>query len=286
MAIESMRQAWNTYVENFWTFVGAFLIYLVIILAFVIPIGMIFGIYIINAWPASPGYTALGLITNPIFAVGFIITFVIMGIVAIEIYAGMIGLSRNSLDRRSDFTVISRTIKKNFLSILGLNLAVTVLLFAIFGVFSIASFFLYIFAGIITGIILFSIGIIVTVMIGLLFMLGTHALVCSNIPVLDSIKISINIVKRNYIDFLALTLFFFVAAFLISFLPIIGFLMVWFMIFPLFILSCTTFYINKKSEIKVDLRKQEKESAKLKIHRRIRYPEPKRKRARKKRRRR
>jgi len=277
MAIESMRQAWNAYTRNFWTMIAALLLCVVIILILVIPMGVAFGVYMIQMGiPNNPAAFSYAMM-NPALIAGFVIVSILLTIVIMELYAGMIGLAKNSLGRRPSLNVMLRTMKKKFWNILGLNVILAVIILAVFLVTMIPFFALMASAQIVAGAVAFLVGMVVTALVGLFFMLSNQALVCSDLTIIDSIKTSFNIVKKNYLDFFVLVLIFFVAAFLIGFMPIAGFLINWFLVLPLLIISMTVFYLNRKKAIEQEMKLKERDRLKRKLVARARRSQAKKK---------
>ena len=245
MIFEYVKTSWDTYKENFMNFILASLILCIIPSIIVLTgTGIILGSVGISAFTEI--YNQKIMLSRIVYFIPLIINmgvlsifFIIAGLVYIFLLVGMFGMAAQSLRGETKFQTMFKFAKDKGLT--------GILSFVIIGIMS-----FFIFLIIVLGLeIIFSpygtiIGMIISSLVIILFSLIFPGIVLDNLNTLKSIKISVSIVKRNYIEMLSLLLVYLALSILITLIPIVGLLIVALVVFPMLCISLVVFYKKRK----------------------------------------
>lgn len=244
MILEYLKTSWDTYKENITSFI------LASIILWIIPILIVLtGTWIVLGSTGISVFTKIynkEIILSRIFYfipllinIGFLsIFFIIAGLTYIFLLVGMFGVIAQSLRGETKFLAIFKFVKSKGLT--GL------LTFVIVGILQIFMFLILVVG---LGIISSPIRIIGLILFGLetiLFSLVFPGIILDNLNTIESITTSVGIVKRNYIEMLSLLLVYFALFILLSFIPVVGYLIIAFLIFPMLCISLAIFYKKRK----------------------------------------
>ena len=245
MIFEYVKTSWDTYKENFMNFILASLILWIIPSIIVLTgTGIILGSVGISAFTEI--YNQKIMLSRIVYFIPLIINmgvlsifFIIAGLVYIFLLVGMFGMAAQSLRGETKFQTMFKFAKDKGLT--------GILSFVIIGIMS-----FFIFLIIVLGLeIIFSpygtiIGMIISSLVIILFSLIFPGIVLDNLNTLKSIKISVSIVKRNYIEMLSLLLVYLALSILITLIPTVGLLIVALVVFPMLCISLVVFYKKRK----------------------------------------
>ncbi len=257
--VEYIEKAWIAYKKNFWQIFAAILLQILVFLVPVI-IGLMPWVFVLTPFSRDINLTKAMLDNLGIFS--FSVVMFIVGILASTILkGGFVRMLYESLNRRTRFEVMFKTVQSKFWTILGANLIVLLILFVIvvavfspatilisFSGFSLqtapTSYLFFIFLSIILG-------AIILVLFGILFIFINQAVVIDNLSAFQAVKRSFVISKRYFLSVLFLFfMFFFFNAGLNSVLRLLGTLLTLFVTSPLVLLSYTAFYVDRRKKVK------------------------------------
>jgi len=245
MIFEYVKTSWDAYKQNFMSFILASLILWIIPSVIALTgIGIVLGSVGISAFTEM--FNQRIMLSRIVYFIPLMINmsvlsifFIIAGLVYVFLLVGMFGMAAQSLRGKTNFWTIFKFAKNKGLTGILAFVIIGIMSFFIFLIIVLGLEIIFPFYGTITGIIIFSLVII-------LFSLTFPGIVLDNLNTLESIKISVNIVKRNYIEMLSLLLVYLALSILITFIPIVGLLIVAFVIFPMLCITLVVFYKKRK----------------------------------------
>ena len=245
MIFEYIKTSWDAYKQNFMSFIVAALILWIIPSVIALTgIGIVLGSVGISAFTEM--FNQRIMLSRIVYFIPLMINmsvlsifFIIAGLVYVFLLVGMFGMAAQSLRGKTNFWTIFKFAKNKGLTGILAFVIIGIMSFFIFLIIVLGLEIIFPFYGTITGIIIFSLVII-------LFSLTFPGIVLDNLNTLESIKISVNIVKRNYIEMLSLLLVYLALSILITFIPIVGLLIVAFVIFPMLCITLVVFYKKRK----------------------------------------
>jgi hypothetical protein len=175
-----------------------------------------------------------------IVLIGYIIGLILMG--------GYIKVAHDALKGKANWRAMIDAAKLRWKSILAVQI-----LMALIGVILIspALYLMYLFITTMSFVLVawFLLALFVAMLILLFFALSLFGVVLSDMYVTDSIRNSIRIVKRNFLEFIMLmiltSIILMIISFLLGLIPIIGSLISAFIIGPFAVLIQTSFYTSK-----------------------------------------
>ena len=241
-----IKEAWRAYRYNASSFlIAQFLIFVVSLLITLIGLGILLNSLGISSF--------LEILRNPellpsrvasllptLTGIGIAILFFIASfLVGVYLSIGVYGMAFESLRGKTRVESMFKFAKLYGVTGLLSFIISGIVLFFLF-VFLIGTLtFLRSYLGVIVGLILFF-------LISIFFSLIFPPIIVDNMNSLEAIGKSFSIVKENYLEILVILLIFFFVISLLSFLPILGFLLNWFLIFPLLQITLILFYKRKK----------------------------------------
>lgn len=254
MVTEFIENAWKAYRNNFWQIIGAIIILGVIV----------FGIIFISLLPLL-GFISSGITTEIssqaisvfilqnlssliLYGLVSLIGIIVAFIISIELSAGLIGVYRDALKGKADLKTMFSVAKEKFWTILGANLLAGLLVTGIFVLTLLPGILLVNISSL--SIVLFILGLITAILLSLLFSLVNQAIVVDNEKAVNSIKKSYFVVRKNYLELLGLIIILVVISFVLSLIPLIGKVINWLLVTPVFGLAITSFYITKTKKVK------------------------------------
>lgn len=252
MVFEYIEKAWKTYTKNVWKFIGATFLLMVVTL-------IIFSIGFIPLFYLSYGSGTTYLLSTglPLLIFALIMT-VIAILVSAALGAGIIKMAAEALKGRTRINTMFVTARKKFWTIIGANIIVFIIVGLLFLIFLSPGLF---FLGtllteeatssvavlrVLTGIFLLFILMIPAVLISLFFQFVNQSIVIDNKSALESIGHSFAVVKRCYLQLLALVIIFGIVTGIISSIPILSIIIDMFLIAPLSIIAYTALYLSKR----------------------------------------
>jgi hypothetical protein len=253
MVLDFIWESWEIYRENVMSFILAELITLVVSgMIALVGVGIIFG---------SVGISALMEITsqqNTFIRITSLIPmlvslgsasvfFIIAGLVWIFLKTGIFGMAAQALRGKIKVGVMFSFAKsKGLTGILScVIVGILVLIISLVLTVGLGTFFP------LTGVL---VGVVISSLVMVLFSLTFPGIILDNLNTLESIKMSVNIAKRNYFGMLILLFFYFALLLAITFVSIagplivriLGSLIINFFVFPMLCISLVIFYKKKK----------------------------------------
>jgi len=255
MVTEYISQAWKAYKRNLWDLIGAIIImWIIILVPIAIAIVPVF-VLLVGTVPLTGMDPQLffqsffsTLFTNIPVLIFSAILFIIAMLLSIALSAGFIKITYDSLKGRARVDTMINVARKKFWTVIGANvfsfLIMAVLGFALMFSFIAISFLIT--SNTTFSTVMFLIGGIIWFLMILLFFFVDHAIVIDNHMAIDSVKKSVKVASKNYVDLLALIIIFFLLMLVFAFIPFIGFVVINFIISPVFILALTALYVKKR----------------------------------------
>lgn len=255
MVMKYISESWKAYKKNFWQLIGAMAIYLAIIfvlsLVLLVPLFMAFipsasidpkiTVKSVSGSQVSGGlYTSL----NPymIAAAGAVILVMMLAMVALR--AGFVRVCADALRGKANLGTMFSVARKKFWTIIAANLLVLLLLLPLY-LLALLMALLVSGAAPLAFLACFIILLIPIALIAMLFSLVDQAVVVGDLGAAEAVRKSVFIIKANYLQFLGLAVIVALISMMVSFAPIIGFLVSIFLVAPMADLSYTAFYLNK-----------------------------------------
>lgn len=238
-----IRRSWESYKENWMSFVVAELLVLIIVgIIALIGIGIILSSAELSALILLSPREFISRIVSVLSLLEGVgkafIFFVTSGLVWVFLKTGLYGMAAQALRGRTRVNTMFKVARR-----MGLTGLLTCILVFIIGFFLMTILVLglgFIFpGGAVVGIILFLFMII-------LFSLIFPGIVVDRLDVIETIVMSIKIVKKNYFEMLSLLSFYGILALVISLIPVLGTLIVIFVLTPMVWISLVMFYKRKK----------------------------------------
>jgi len=248
MVVEHIEKAWKAYRKNFWQIIGATILYFTIVIGvFIISfIPLLFsGLLTVSEFMTSAQFRFNTNLVTSIFI--FFVGLITAMILSIVLYGGLVGVYADALKGKAEFQKMFEVARKKFFTIFGANALAGIILagifliaFAISAAFSLVSYTIFF--------VFFILGLIIAFLLSLLFSLVNQAIIVDNKKAIDSVKKSIDVVKSNYLQFLALTIIFGVIWIIISFVPLLGFIVNLLVVVPVSGIAYTAFYLAKRKK--------------------------------------
>lgn len=288
MIEEYLSKAWDAYKKNFWELIAATLIVTLIVGGIIVlsMIPFLGSVFLAAAASAGAESARLAFASNLMetFSI-FIIGLIVAAIAGIALGAGLVRVYADALKGKAQIGSLFSTAREKFWSILGANVLRGLILLPLFAVL-LLPLLLMLFAtsfsssaytsmmgspsvnfyqqalgniGIMLWLLL---GFIAFFLIALLFTLADWAVVLGNLGAAESVKKSYAVVKENYLELLALAAILAVISFAVSFVPVLGGLINFFVVTPLMGLAYTAFYMEKTGMAKEPAAKKRKTRAK------------------------
>jgi hypothetical protein len=244
MVIDYLRKSWESYKVNWMSFIIAQLIVLLIV-----GVLSLIGVGIIISSAELSGLSLLSpreLVSRILPLVSLIIGvsigsifFLLAGIIWSYLKIGLFGMASEGLRGKTRVNTMFRYTKK--LGLRGLAAS-----FVIMGVGIILLIIFVLGIGLILQAVGAIIGIIISSLIMMLFVLTFPGIVVDQLGVIKSIRTSVSVVKENYLELLALLLLYGIISLILSIIPVLGTLIVIFVISPMVWMSLIFFYkINR-----------------------------------------
>jgi hypothetical protein len=191
---------------------------------------------------SSSEFQALFLSSSVAFSV---LLFILGFLVALFLSSGLIGVCYYSVKKKVYIDTFFNVVKERGIYYFVATLLV-VLLYLLFLLPFLALFFVFGFGGGVYSTLLgiFSILLMLgTLLITPFFMLYAPAVI-SGKSILESLSQSFNLGKKNYLDLVIIIILFYVFSF-VNLIPIIGFVLQYFFLFPFLQITLCSFYIDK-----------------------------------------
>ena len=229
--------AWKVYKKNFWQILIALILVNVVSL---IPLGIGFLVSPLVLF-SFPTFSLTNLLASgSALIVGFVLTILLSTLFTVS----MLSFYQEALKKKPKIRTIFLTLKKFWLEIIILNLIVGLCLLALFGLLELPAFFL-IKSNMIFALAWFFIALIPFALISILFSFSNFYLILKKRRILESIRKSIRLVKKNYLQVLGIVVIFVILAGLVSIIPYAGALINLFLINPLQTLTFVVFFSRK-----------------------------------------
>jgi len=245
MVMEYVRKSWEAYKDNWMSFIVAELMALIItgIIA-LIGVGIIIssiGISTLMELYTSEEFVSRLVALLPLFGgLGLaLIFFIVAGLVWVYLKTGLYGMAEQSLRGKTRVETIFKVSSKLGFTGIITSIIVGIITF-ILAVILIGGFAIVVQA---TGAI---IGMIIFLLILLFFSLTFPGIVVDKLGAIKTIDRSFKIVKKHYFKIFGLLLFYGVIGIAIALIPIIGSLIVAFVISPMMWISLVAFYKRNK----------------------------------------
>ena len=244
MVLHYVRESWENYRENWMSFVVAELFVLIIVgIVALIGLGIILSsaelstLMLLSPKELIP---RIGSVLSLFAGVGTaFIFFIISGLVWIYLKTGLYGMAVQSLRGKTRVKSMFNVAKR--LGLTGLLTSVLVFIIAFFLMTILVMGF-----GIFLREVGAVIGFVLFLLVMILFSLIFPGIVVDQLGVIKTIEMSIRIVMKNYFEMLGLLLLYGVLAFVISLIPLLGALIVIFVLAPMAWMSLVLFYKMKK----------------------------------------
>jgi uncharacterized membrane protein len=244
MTFEYITRAWEAYKKNVMGFILAQLIVLIISGIFLlISLAIIASIGISTLRELSTNFVAYRMMSFfPAFASITIslIFFILAGLSIVYLNTGIYGMAFEATRGKTIVkTMLKVSMKKGITGILA-AIMIGIIFFIIITFLSIGYGLGLPPLGIAIGLVLF-------ILIMIFFSLAFPAIVTDNLGAFEAVERSVNAVKKNYFDIFILLLTYATIFILLTlFVPIIGILICYFVLIPMFYISLILFYKRKK----------------------------------------
>lgn len=259
MVTEYISQAWNAYRKNFWQIIGSMALFFAIAFALIFVSVLPLMASLSPALKATDANIAIESISGSqmknvlspadpyLLAAGGIMLIVAM-LVIWALGAGLIRVFADALKGKARLEAMFSAARHKFWTVAAANLIVTVFMILLYAgalaislLLSGASSLMFL-----AYLVLLMIPI---ALVAILFSLANQSIVIGGCGAVDSVRKSVSIVKKNYLQFLGLVVLLILLTMLISFVPILGSLINFFVMTPLTALAYTAFYMkNSRAE--------------------------------------
>jgi len=245
MVFKYIKTGWQIYKTNFVSFFIAELIALIIVgIFFGIGTGIIFISMGISSFAelGSPEVTVFRVVSVfPLFfalSVSFIF-YLIAALLGALFVTGLFGMAAEALRGTTEYKTMFSTAKE-----FGITGIITS---TIIWLISLILMFVFIGGlGVILPVIGSVIGCILFLLIMVFFSFSYPGIVVDNLGPIETIQRSIDITKKNYPDVFALLVFYVGISLAINFVPLIGQIIIYFVLIPMFSISLVFFYKRNK----------------------------------------
>lgn len=239
MVFEYVGRAWEAYRENIVSFIGAELLLFLIVVAIAgIGFWSVFtSLGISSFFQLTPSLVVerIGQILPLLSTLGFVIlSFVVALLVDAFLKTGMYGMADEALRGSTEIETMFFFAKERGLVGLEASVIVGIIGFILFVI--LVGFF-----GLVFSTIGSLIGLILFFLLMIFFVFTYPGIIVDDLSSTESIKESFKIVKDNYLQVLALTLFYTLLT-LVSFIPFVGIFIFYFFVLPMFRISLVFFY--------------------------------------------
>ena len=233
-----VSKAWKAYKKNVWSILIALILVNAIAL---IPLGI--GILttplLLFSFPTFASLENL-LASSTTLITGILLTWILSTLFRVS----MLAFYQETLKKRARIKTIFLTLKRFWLEILVLNLIVGLILIAIFGLLEVPALF-FTKTNLKVAITWFLVALIPFFLISTFFTFSNFYLILKKRRILESIGRSVRLVRKNYLQVLALVAIFAILGGLISLIPYVGSLLTFFLIEPLQALTFVAYFSRK-----------------------------------------
>ena len=245
MVFEYIKTAWQTYKTNFMSFIIAELIALIIVSIFVgVGTGIIFTTMGVSSFAElrSSDITISRIVSVFPLLMGLSVSFVfylVATLVMTLFITGLFGMAAEALRGTTEFRTMFSTAKE--FGITGILTSIVIWLIAMFFIFILVGAL-----GLIFPVIGSVIGLIAFLLIMVFFSLSYPGIVVDSLGPIETIQKSVNITKKNYPDVFGLLVFYTAISLALTFIPLIGQIVIYFVLMPMFFTSLVFFYKRNK----------------------------------------
>jgi len=245
MLLEYIRRGWQTYKANFMSFVIAELIALIIVSVFAgVGTGIIFTTMGVSSFAElrSPDITVSRIVSVfPLFlglSVSFIF-YLVAALLGALFVTGLFGMAAETLRGTTEYKTMFSAAKE--FGITGVTTSIIICLISL-----ILMLILIGALGVIFSVIGSVIGTILFLIIMVFFSFSHSGIVVDNLGPIETIQRSIKITKENYPDVFGLLVFYTAISLALIFVPLIGQIIIYFVLIPMFFISLVFFYKRNK----------------------------------------
>lgn len=255
-SVKYIAGAWSLYKKHFRIILGAQLAYLAIILAVILAgiMPLVYALrsktFVVMEGGGNPALAELvkqvanvAILEKPliIFAAAALIAIV----AAIALATGRVGIYSDILrKRKSSVSIMFFVAKKKFWASLGSAVITGIIVLLAAAALAIATTPLAA-AGTFAAALLVVLDLLALVLFSILFTLARQAIVIGNCTATESVAESYRVVKKNYLEFLCLVIAVAFLAAILSFLPVLGNILILFVVQPVAEIAYTAFYMDK-----------------------------------------
>ena len=162
--------------------------------------------------------------------------------IVIVLSCGLFGVCYYSVNKKVSISVFFRTIRERIIPYFFATSLILSIYFLIF------LFFLFLSIFVLKISLLFSLFILITLLFVSPFLLFYAPAIISGSGAIDSIRKSFSIGEKHYFNLIILILIFFLLSF-IELIPIVGFIVEYFLLLPLLQITISSFYIEKTKKL-------------------------------------
>lgn len=181
-----------------------------------------------------------------IFAIGMLVSWVLEGGYTRVIYESLKGKVR--------WETLWKTVRTKYKTFIGARFIVLVVLGIILSIFILPFILSFVTLKTTTirplflasSILMLLVGVLITFLVGILFILKYQAIVIDNLGAIDAIKRSISIAKKNYFQLLLLAIVIAIINGVASLIPYVGAVIAAVFVSPLVMITYTLFYLEKR----------------------------------------
>ncbi len=235
MCFEYIRRAWKIYTKNLTSFLEAGLVMFAVFLLVLFSAVSFFFMYEYplyeEALPAEVVAERLAMVA--LFFASLFILFLLQ--------LGLYGMGMESLRKRTKLKTMFTTIRKYFLRYIAASVAVLLFYLGAFALTFLAlAPFSHAIGAEVSGIVV----AVVAVLLSVFFVL-VYPAIADGKGVSEALALSFDAAKKNYLELLALLLFFGALQILVNFITLIGILLSYFVITPLAVVTFSLYYKKK-----------------------------------------
>ena len=243
MCIDFLEKAWKVYRKNILPFTGAMIIILLITALFGLWSYSLLRIRGLNSLSEvneeNLGYVARTVGSTTILEIIGIV--IVMSLIIKIISLGIYGMAFEAIKRKTKISTLFRIVKEKWF----IFLKIIILMGIIYGLFF--TFLIIILSPLLSySLLIFDVlFFLLLTLFSVFFMLVYPAVVDKN-EILNAVRVSIERAKKYYVELFGLLITFIIISIILSFIPILGTIITYFVISPLFIISVVQFYKKNK----------------------------------------
>ena len=239
MCFEYIRRAWKIYTKNLTSFLEAGLVMFAVFLLVLFSAVSFFFMYEYPLYEEA--LPAEVVAANSIQRLAMVALFFASLFILFLLQLGLYGMGMESLRKRTKLKTMFTTIRKYFLRYIAASVAVLLFYLGAFTLTFLA------FAPLSHAIGAEVSGIVVAVVAVLLsvFFVLVYPAIADGKGVSEALALSFDAAKKNYLELLALLLFFGALQILVNFITLIGILLSYFVITPLAVVTFSLYYKKK-----------------------------------------